>query len=324
MANPLLSFIQSKNPENIWLQILLLLSIVMICIILYRNNKENFETNSKTIYVVKRNGDIYDDFYVKKYESIFKPKSECERVFTLIESTTHPSVSESNFLDIGCKTGTMVECILHHNYKVVGIESVEKEQFINQIKDSATKNAITVNNIMDSSIYDKNVFSHILCLNTEFYNYKDSIQLFQNASRWLRSGGYFIVQLVDKPRFNGSVPIEKQYETSNSSFGRSELFSSEINTNQTLPSAIKKQLDDDYTYSVSYDKKIGKPDVLVKETFTDSKNGEIARINESILYIKELGDILNEATLIGFTFAGKATATLSDNNISYIYFFEKP
>ena len=64
---------------------------------------------------------------------------------------------------------------------------------------------------LTTNIFNENSFTHILCLNMNFYYYKDKKLFFQNVYDWLMPGGYFVVQLVDKNKFDPVVPAAKPF-----------------------------------------------------------------------------------------------------------------
>ena len=71
------SIIYAKTTNKMWIRLLLILAILLTLVILYNKSnpperQEGFEQNST--FVLHQNNDIYDKFYVDKYDKIMKPE----------------------------------------------------------------------------------------------------------------------------------------------------------------------------------------------------------------------------------------------------------
>ena len=62
-----------------------------------------------------------------------------------------------------------------------------------------------------------------------FYYYKDKSTLLQNVYNWLKPGGFFVVQLVDKNKFDPVVPAGKPFVMVNpQSFAEKRITTSNV------------------------------------------------------------------------------------------------
>ena len=181
-------------------------------------NHEGFEQREPYVLQIQHNA--YDSFYADIYE-VLHPTSPIfmESFIKYIENETQPSKEKSTFLDIGCGSGEFIDEIAKRGYKVAGIDvspnmieyPFSKDEYKREYK-------IKCENVLTSpNIYEEDDFSHILCIGPttlyEICSYSDhkenntmkkrnnlQIQenlkrLVKNAQKWLRRGGYFIVQI---------------------------------------------------------------------------------------------------------------------------------
>jgi hypothetical protein len=141
------------------------------------------------------------------------------------------------------------------------------------------------------------------------YEFDNKREFFNNSYFWLKSGGYLVLHLVDKNKFDTIIPG-----------GKPSLLS---NPQSYTEKRIKDTIIDfiDFEYKATYD--FNNSQVTLKETFTDGLTKNI-RQNEFRLYMDETKDILILAVNAGFLVKGYATyKELGDEN-QYIYILERP
>lgn len=156
-------------------------------------------------------------------------------------------------------------------------------------------------------LFDKNVFSHILCLYYTIYQFNDKKTFFKNCYFWLKPGGYLIVHMVEPTKFDTTVPASKHIL-----FGSPQNFYDVRITEHTIDF-------DSFKYKSSYQFNENKKDTLFKETFTDSSTSNI-RQNEQMLYMENIDNIINIAKHNGFIPHGKFN--LKEEH-QYLYIFER-
>jgi SAM-dependent methyltransferase len=288
---------------------MIILSIILIAIYFYKKQNlapfyEGFSQDSR--FVSKFQDDKYDDFYVKIYDSIMVPKKRVDYEISKIIEMTEPN-KKSVFLDIGSGTGDLVSSLHSKGHKVFGID--KSKSMVDQSEKKYPDVQVKCGDVKETMIYESNTFTHILCMGLTIYEFDNKRDFFSNCYFWLKSGGYLVLHLADRKKFDTIIPGGKPTLLSNpQSF-------SEKRIKDTIIDFI------DFEYKSTYD--INNTNVVLKETFTDGLTKNV-RQNEFTLYMNETNDILKLAASVGFLMKGYATyKELGDEN-QYIYILERP
>jgi len=295
--------------RNIWLKLLVLTAFIFVVFTIYKkmivsNHPEGFVQNDA--FVLKSGANIYDGFYSQIYDTIHKPESRVKYELKNILKITQAS-DESIFLDIGSGTGCVLNELTELGYKCCGLDN--SKAMIEYSDKKYPEITVKKGDVMDPMTFDKGVFSHALCLYYTVYHIKDKRTFFRNCYNWMQPGGYLIVHLVDKHKFDVNVPAAKHV-----------LFGSPQNSDQKrVTDSIVKF--DDFKYKVSYS--FGEQETVVTETFTDVQTSKM-RQNEQTLYMEDISVIVNYAKYAGFIPHGKIDMKewTHDEN-QFLYFFER-
>jgi SAM-dependent methyltransferase len=215
------AFLWSKHPDYYWKQILTYMSLLVVVVFiggrfLARSSaysiQEGFEQQKE--FSLELQESSYDPFYAEIYDQLHpvSPQS-IDQLIHYIETETQPSKEKSTFLEVGCGTGNCLEQLQEKGYKVAGID--HSPAMISEAQDKCgSKIAFQNKNVLASArTFEEEDFSHILCLGpTTLYEIcsPTSMLLRQEASnashtnlhtfmkhihKWLRRGGYFVVQI---------------------------------------------------------------------------------------------------------------------------------
>jgi len=322
--NYLLKLLTSKNPNLIYLQILIILAIIFLAIYLYKitespylkinKAQEGFQQDQS--YILKQNQFIYDEFYAEMYDGVNNRDKLCQRELFQIIKMTEPSANHSVFLDIGSGTGCVVNELTNAGYDVYGID---KSEAMTEYAESKNPNLnIKVADALDAMSYEKGVFTHVMCLNFTIYELDNKLQFFRNCYHWMKPNSYLILHLVNPGKFS-----TKKYLKFNT--GITSLYDSLIpeteNENVRKTSLVTEFSDCTYEekYAFSSDKSI----VVFSQVFTDKITKNI-RQNEQILKMESIDEILDLAKRSGFIVHGKTgmKAIIGDDN-QYLYVLER-
>ncbi len=291
------SFITSTNPNTQWLRLLIVLCILLLLVWgkrMYMPNlyTEGFTQNDK--YVVKRNADIYDLFYIGIYDYLNKTKKRSEFEATKIVETTQPDKQNSVMLDIGCGTGCIVNELVSKGYRAFGVD--KSVAMVDLAKQKFPNASVKLGNAEDSMEFDRETFTHILCLNKTIYEFPDKVAFFRNCYHWLVPGGYLIIHTVDPKKFDPIVPAGKPRIIDNP-----QKYAKERITDTVIDFM-------DFKYKSAYDFRDINRNGTVRhvETFTDKQTGNI-RENEHILAMDDEKAILDAARLSQFVGYGQFT-----------------
>ena len=276
--------------EQNCLQLIVIMAGVLIGLWYYRRVEgksavENFSQSKP--YVLKEENDVYDSFYIDKYDDYFSTDKYNEDDLLTIIDKTQPLIKTSVFLDIGCGTGTLLKSLEDRHYKVFGVD--KSAAMIEKARDKLVEGEVVCDDVLrDSMLYENNTFSHILCTHFTIYEVEDKLTFFRRCFHWLKGGGYFVLHVVDPEKFNKIVP-------------KSELF------DQVKKQKIKKtsMTFDDHVYTNAYEKTTdndgndnnnnGK--IIQVENFT-SKN--FTRQNRKTLYMTPKNELLSIVLKCGF------------------------
>lgn len=319
MIKYLNTILTSNNPRFFYHKMLIFIIIITIIYYLYIFSKPTIKNpegfSQKAPFILKSNLEIYDNFYAEVYDGITERDKSCHKELYDIIKMTEPDTKNSVILDIGSGTGCVVNQLNEAGYNVYGIDRSES-----MIEFSETKfpnSNFIKGDIIDSMIFEKNLFTHILCNNFTIYEMYDKKTFFKNCYYWLKPNGFLVLHLVDKDLFSA-----KKFKDS-----IMDLTALYRNYNLSQNNKIKRTETSvefiDFEYIANYEIKPNSPIVILKETFIDKDTKNI-RQNENILNMEPIEDILRIASNSGFIIHGKTNMKLCNGDENqYIYVLER-
>jgi len=287
--------------------VLFSLAFVVALIFLYKKLSKDINPYSEGFvqmqkFILKRDADAYDEFYAHIYDKIHLPEDRCKTELKLILEAT--SADETSvFLDVGCGTGETLKTLNDVGARCFGIDKSEAMVEIAKSKcasgadpseskaDMKEIGAIKNADVLDAMNYNRQTFSHILCLYYTIYEIENKVKFFQNCRYWLKNGGVLVVHLVDKHKFNTVMPAAHPYMIDNP-----QKYVSERITKSSVNFI-------DFEYYSKYDINDG-PVSTIMETFADTATQKI-RQNERQLFMESEDAILKTAVNSGFSLYGK-------------------
>ena len=295
----------------IWFHLVILLAIMYILVCIYKKMlpiREGF-IEQKENFVVKKGIDLYDDFYVNIYDQLFYRELANTYEVGSIENITKPT-TESNILVIGSGTGHIVNTFNEQNYKVMGLE--ESKAMVNFSKNEYPDLNFKLGSPMESMIFNRDEFTHIVCLNMTYYYYKDKSTLLQNIYNWLKPGGFFIVQLVDKNQFDPVVPAGKPFVMVNpQKFAKKRITESNVVFNNFDYKSNFQVFPNDF--------------VQFTEIFKDTSEGSNkTRQNVHKMWIPSRQKVINQCKEVGFINYAQVDLLMTQLEYQYLYVFQKP
>jgi SAM-dependent methyltransferase len=265
-----------------------------------RKEYQGFSQDS--MFSLKLDGEIYDDFYANVYDNIHEPLKYMDEEYSAIMQRIQPR-KESVILDIGAKTGHFMKLLQNDGYVVHGLE--ESQAMIDKAQSLYTDLSIYRSNALNSQTFDKNVFNCIFVRDFMIYSFYDKPQMLGNCYYWLKPSGYLVVHLVNKNKYNPLVEIAN-YDTNPQEY-----------TDDRITKCFVKNDDITYCQETQF-----KPDnrVVVKETFTDTLTYK-TRQNEQTLYMQDIKTL--EQIIMRAGFSAKAMYSLKKDKEQFIYIFQK-
>lgn len=288
--------------NKVLLQILTNLLILAVFILIFKYfsdnvvSKEGFVQKEK--FVLRKDGNSYDDFYAQVYDKIHSTDSKKE-LAEILKITG--ADKNSAFLDVGSGTGCTLLALSESGAKCIGID--KSEAMVTVAKEKCGS-LVKHGDVTEPIQFTRNQFTHILCLSQTIYEIEDKHAFFTNCRYWLRNGGALVLHLVDKNRFNTVV-------------GRPFLLD---NPQKYVKERITKSETDfgDFTYFAKYDIRQKGASTFV-ETFTDAVTKNVIQ-NERTLFMDTEEAVLKVAQQCGFSQHGKINmASINDDEFQNIY-----
>ena len=255
----------------------------------------------------KQNNHIYDHFYVSMHDRIHKTRQQSKYDLIQILENTQPS-SNSAFLDVGSGTGHLVHRLKQIGFRAYGIDS--SQAMINYSTTKYPEAEFKCGDVKKTMEFDSETFTHILCTHFTFYELRDKPTFVENCRKWLKIGGYMVLHLVDKMRFDTIVPVGK---IPNTNHGDLQSNTRILSTSVEFPNV---------KYSHKY---VFQDNDNVKriETFTCNKTKNV-RHQELEMEMPSIENTLRMIKSYGFHVKGYATyASYNGDTHQYLYFFEK-
>ena len=300
-------FLPEFENKNLFM-VLFSLAFIVALIFLYKKLSKDINPYAEGFvqmqkFILKRDADAYDEFYAHIYDKIHLPEDRCANELKLILEAT--SADETSvFLDVGSGTGETLKTLNNVGARCFGIDKSEamvkiaqskclsgandpSQRLLSQSDQGSIKNA----DVLDAMNYDRQTFSHVLCLYHTIYEIENKAKFFQNCRYWLKNGGVLVIHLVNKHKFNTVVPAaHPEYIDNPQKYVSDRITKSSVNFI-------------DFTYDSKYDIKDG-PISTIMETFTDTATQKI-RQNERQLFMESEDAILKTAINSGFSLHGK-------------------
>jgi len=291
-------------------KILVFIAILLVIVIFFKTftpMKEGYETQEK--FVFKQGNDVYDSFYADIYDYLVFNELRNEYEVGSIINSSSPS-ERSVIADIGCGTGHQVAQLSAQKFDVVGVDispsMIKKAQSLNpSIADN-----FRVGNGLDAHLFRDSTLTHILCLYFTIYYMEDKMRFFYNCMNWLMPGGYLVVHLVDRYKFDPILPPGNPlYIVSPQKYAKERITKTKVTFN-------------DFIYNADF--KLDKSnDVAIFDEKFKFNNGSV-RKQEQRLYMEDLPTIVNMAQDAGFLVHAKIDMVKCAYEHQYLYVFAKP
>ena len=261
-------------------------------------------------FVVKKEFNLFDDFYVSIYDELFYRELSNQYEVGSIENIVKPT-SESNMLILGSGTVHIANEFHKQGVKVTGLD--ESQSMVKYAKESYTELKFIQGTPMKSMAFQPEQFTQVLCLNMNFYYYKDKSTLLQNVYNWLKPGGFFVVQLVDKNKFDPVVPAGKPFVMVNpQSFAEKRITTSNVIFNN---------------FEYKSDFQVFPNDVVqFTEIFKDTTTPGSKKTRQNVhkMWMPSKQAVINQCKEIGFINYAQADLLMAQMEYQYLYVFQKP
>lgn len=308
---PLKSITKIYNKMSNFGKILLLIALLLIIVVFFKSieiptlDKEGFQNQEKFLF--KTGEDVYDDFYSNIYDYlVFNKVKDLYEIGEIVNKTSPDEASR--ILDVGCGTGHHVGLLNEQNVNVIGIDI--SPSMIEIAKKNYPNLNFKVGNALDNTQFNYQMFTHILCLYFTIYYFPDKRQFFDNCMDWLMPGGYLVVHLVNRNKFDPILPPGNPlYIVSPQKYAKERITTTKISFNDFV-----------YNSDFKFNKESNIATFNEKFKFNDGK----VRKQEQVLYMEDEQDILTIAQQCGFILQGKIDLVHCAYEYQYLYILVKP
>jgi len=247
--------------QSIWTRTSIIMACILIILMIVNKSavyKEGFVQREK--FVLKTGTEIYDGFYSSIYDELVydnvKNDFEVGELTRLIKPT-----QRSRVLDIGSGNGHHVKLLQKSGYNVEGVD--KSQAMINYAKNKYPKCKFKKGDALEAMLYPKSSFSTVTCFYFTIYYINDKQTLLQNCYNWLMPGGYLVLHLVNRDKFdpilNSADPLH--------------LVSAQKYAKKRITNSLVKFKDFQYKANFELDKSKNLADF--DETFKDDTSGHV-------------------------------------------------
>lgn len=263
---------------------------------------------------------IYNEFYVDIYDTLFHSEVKFEFEIVQFHSMIKQWIKEKKLkqatairknvriLDVGCGTGKHLKYIKRFGYrKLTGLD-ISKDMTIKS-KKTNPMDAIILGNYNYQKTFAPNSFTHITCFFFTIYYAKDFDVFFKNMNIWLEKGGYLLVHIVNREKFD---PILDRASSVVPLFSPQKHVNNRITNTQIIFNKFK------YTA----DWKFSNTDVMFNETIEFNDHSNKIK-NTHSFFIPSRKQIVKFANRNGFELIKIIDQFIVGFEYNYIYCFKK-
>jgi SAM-dependent methyltransferase len=258
-------------------------------------------------YIFVKNVAVFDEFYSQLYDYLVfnevKTDFEVGNVLDLLDTS-----GKISLLDVGSGTGHHVSKLGDNKLisDVVGIDI--SPAMIKMSKKRYPSHKWVLGDALDTSHFPPQCFTHITCFYFTIYYFKEKRYFFENCMKWLMPGGYLIIHLVNKHKFDPILPPGNPlYIVSPQRYAKKRITKTKITFS-------------DFVYNSNFNVE---GDVATFDEKFKFNNGKI-RQQQQTLYMEDAEDIVTMAQQEGFNLHSVVDMIKCAYDNQYLYIFTKP
>lgn len=294
--------------------ILVGLVLIMYCVSLWDNSRENFETG--TSIQLEEPDKYYDALYASIYKALWHPhdKLEYEQVSMQDISFSEWPKSSVKVLDMCCGIGQHACWFKNLGVEYVGVDT--SSDMLEKAREDCPSAKFQKGDVTNASLFAPKSFSHTVLLGFSAYMFPNSKMISDNAYAWTQPGGYFIVHLVEPDKFDPLLNLASPF----AAFSL-QKYSYE---RQTKSEIFFK----DFKYTGNFQKKKNEDDTTYSEVFTffdtdKSPNHIKYREQKQHLTMPSLERMIEIFKTSGFRFKEKVHLISCGKEYQYLVYFTK-
>jgi 2-polyprenyl-3-methyl-5-hydroxy-6-metoxy-1,4-benzoquinol methylase len=252
---------------------------------------------------------VYDAFYSKIYDQLTFNDAKVDYEINEMLRATQADRSKANILDVGCGTGSHCAALKEKGFKVQGVD--KSADMVNRARLNYDGVKFSQGDVMTPMQFEHGKFSHILCMYFTIYYIQNKQQFFENCYNWLKPGGFLVLHLVDREKFNPILPVaDPLLLVSPQKYAKERLTKSLVKFNG-------------FNYKADFKLNAPKNKATFEETLKDDKTSHV-RKNIHEFYMEPQEQVLSLAKQAGFIVKGKIDLMPVQYDHQYLYLLYRP
>lgn len=299
---------KNENQPIILVRILLILIIAYLAFYMFRIAKEKKYIeglDQKKKFILKTNDNIFDTFYCDVYDKLMYDKNKNDYEIDEIIRVTKIK-KNSTILDVGCGNGHHVGTLCTKNINAVGID--KSEAMVKSSKNKYPKCYFKTGDIMESFNGHKDLYTHMLCMYFTIYYIKDKSAFFKKCYNLLKPGGYLILHLVNRDKFDPMISLSNPLVI---------ISPQSVAKKRITKSAVRFE---GFQYKADFKMNNKKNIGLFEEKMIDNNNK--VRKNIHTLFMEKQNIIIQDALKQGFILNGKIDLMPVQYENQYLYILQ--
>lgn len=300
--------------------------IVMYWLLSMSRTKEGFTSTYSGLsgqaqdFIQLENEDIYDTFYADVYDDI--TFDDNRMLYEVDQITNLTGIGKtSRVLDVGCGTGRFVNQLTKQGIPCDGVDRSSamiskghaKFSVLGELSDMTGLREGTrtrIGDALDPTLVPPTSLTHVLCLFYTIYCIRDHRTFIANVAEWLKTGGYFVVHMVNRNKFSTIMPAADPFLLVNpQKYAKQRITESSI-------------VFRDMEYKAMFDVRPKHDELVLTETFKDPERRKTRKQvqNLSMPTQRSIVDMILE---YGFSLKGKIDMEGCGYDHQYLYVFVK-
>ena len=256
-------------------------------------------------FIFNTGKDIWSKFYCSIYDALNLDKTKNRYEIREIVYTTKIDDS-SKILDVGSGTGHHVGAFNKKGYDAIGIDS--SINMVNLASENYPESKFYNSDVMHAYQFEGNTFTHVTMLMMTVYYIQNKEAAFQNIYNWLKPGGYMVIHLVNRDKFDPRIEAaDPLYKINAQMFSKERIRKSYVKFNE-------------FQYRGEFIDK--GPNSKYIETLKEDDSHKAIR-NEHKYYMETKKEIVKKAKNVGFKLKGKIGLDICHWDYEYLYVFVK-
>ena len=279
-------------------------------------------TDIDSTYVWLDNDKLYDTFYAQIYDQLAAHSTRLHmQIDECMKRWKNIKPQSMSVLDLGCGTGLAAQIFASKGVRVLAIDKSDaiiqqaKKQLLDSKLDDNAASIIEFHqgDMMLRTVAGQQEHTCATLFYFSVYYVEDKAELFKNIYSWIKPGGYMMVEVVNKYKFDPMLQASSPFL----GFSLQKYTKDRINKSKITFNAFDYEADFNLLEE-GEDSEAAE----FREIFTFKKNGVVRRQKHQF-WMPEIKKIIREADSAGWSYKGFKDMLSMGFEYSYMLFFQR-